>query len=79
MAPPGGGQQPLQAPVPVAAMQEPETLRSPPGAGDISLDMPRLYSKHQLPALSYYGTLAARAHTLVSAKPAHCRCGLCMM
>lgn len=67
MAPPSGEQQPLQAPVPVAGMQEPEALQSPQGAGDIRLDMQRLYSKHQLPVLSYYGTLTACAHILVLA------------
>lgn len=55
MAPASEEEAPLQAHAPVSAMQGQETLQSPQEAGNISLDMHRYYSKHQLPSLSHYG------------------------
>ena len=56
MAPGGGEQRPLQAPAPMTAMQGQETLQNLWEPHEVSLDMQRYYSKHQLPVLSYYGT-----------------------
>ena len=66
----GGEQQPLQAPAPMAGMQGQETLQNAREPDEVSLDMQRYYSKHQLPSLSYYGIHSRPAHTTCPAKPA---------
>ena len=47
---------PLQAPLPAPGMRAPESRQlSPKEVGDLTLDMHRYYSKHQLPSLAHYG------------------------
>lgn len=45
-----------EAPLPAPGMRAPDSRQlSPEEAGDLTLDVHRYYSKHQLPSLAHYG------------------------